>query len=496
MEHEVTPRLGPDTLGSVPSSARPAYDPRALHTGIVHLGAGAFFRAHPAAYTDDVVAAGDHRWGIHASSQRSPAVSDSLAAQDGLFSLLQRPTEGPPDARVLGVVRGSACVAADPEPVLRALGDPHVHVVTLTVTEKGYRSDGSGRLRLDDDVTADLAGRPPRTVAGLLVRGIQRRAAAGAGPLTVVSCDNLSGNGPLLRQLVLDFAGRLGGSPAAEVMDWIERHATFPATMVDRIVPATTDDDRSEVARLLGVSDEAAVVAEPFRQWVIADSFAGPRPTWEDAGAIVTDDVAGYERVKLRLLNATHSLIAYLGALAGHQTIHAALRDPLIEAAARALTDDDQMPTITAPGGMDLGAYRDEVLRRFANPALRHSTAQVAMDGSQKLPQRLLVAIRERRASGAVPVSASLLLAAWMRFLAGQDDDGNPLEVSDPMAADLRRLVDGAGPAGGIVRRVVTDAFGPDLAEDGALMDCVAGWFDALRTRGVHEALRSRQAIG
>lgn len=482
-------RLGLKSLGTVPAGLRPGYDPRALAVGIVHLGAGAFFRGHQAVYTDDVVAAGDDRWGILASSQRSPAVSDALAAQDGLYSVLRRPTDGPADARVIGAVRGSVCAARDPELVVKALGNADVHVVTLTVTEKGYRVDGAGRLRHDDELAADVRGGPPRTVVGQLVRGIQYRAGSGAGPLAVVSCDNLSGNGPLLRQLVVDLVERLGEPAAADTLAWVERNVTFPATMVDRIVPATTEDDRAEVARLLGVRDEAAVVAEPFTQWVIGDSFSGPRPAWDAVGAIITDDVAGYERVKLRLLNATHSLIAYLGALAGYRTIDAAVRDPLIEGAARALIDDDQLPTLIAPDGLDLNAYRDEVLRRFANPALGHRTEQVAMDGSQKLPQRLLAAVRERRAAGAVPVWGALLLAAWMRFLAGRDDDGRPLDVWDPMAAELGQLLGGAGSIDDAVRRVLAAAFGPELVEDRPLVDRVAGWLGALEAGGVRGAL-------
>jgi fructuronate reductase len=458
----------------------------------VHLGAGAFFRAHQACYAHAVAAAGHSDWGIMATSQRSSTVADQLSAQDGLYSVLERPTRGAAKADVVGVIRRTASAAREPEDIVDALADPTVHVVTHTVTEKGYRAAG-GRLKVDSDVEADLSGRPPLTVVGQLVRGLQKRASAGAGPITLISCDNLSDNGTILGRLVRDFSERLSEPGADVVREFIEQHTTFPSTMVDRIVPATADSDRAEVRRLLGgVRDDAAVVAEPFSQWVIADQFAGPRPPWEDAGAILTTDVAGYERVKLRLLNATHSLIAYLGALAGYTTIAEALADAQIEHVARRLIDDDQMPTLTAPDGLDLFDYRETVLERFANPALGHRTAQVAMDGSQKLPQRILSAVRERRADGAVPAMGALLIAAWMRFLAGRDDHGNPLEVSDPMAERLVPSVSRSAPARDIVRDVfsVREIFGADLGDDAPLVDAVTHWFEALRQHGVEDTLK------
>ncbi|WP_207782719.1 mannitol dehydrogenase family protein [Phytoactinopolyspora limicola] len=486
------------SLGTVPDASRPSYDPRALRVGHVHLGAGAFFRAHQAWYSHLVTTLGDHQWGILATSQRSPAVTDQLSAQDGLYTLLERPTRGTPSAHVVGVVRRTASAARDPQRIVDALASPDVHVVTLTVTEKGYRAR-HGRLASDADVEADLAGRPPVTVVGQLVRGLMARARGDAGPVAVVSCDNLSDNGTVLRGLVNDFVERLPGSDAARVATYIDAAVTFPCTMVDRIVPATLDRDRDDVRRLIGLRDEASVVAEPFTQWVIADEFHGPRPAWEKAGATLTGDVAAYERVKLRLLNATHSLIAYLGALAGYETIAEAVGDPLIEQAARDLIDHDQAPTLVAPEGVQLTSYRDEVLSRFANAALGHRTAQVGMDGSQKLPQRLLSAVRERRAVGAVPVMGALLVAAWLRFLSGRDDAGRTIEVSDPMAGRLGPLLAGTDAAMDrhTVREVlgVTEVFGPDLAGDEAFGDAVTAWYTALREHGVSDVLRGERPV-
>jgi len=475
------------TLDAIPRDSAPGYDPRGVSVGAVHLGLGAFARAHVCAYTDAVIARGDDRWGIVGTSQRSAAVPDALQPQDGLYAVLERDRDRPPRARVKGSVRRVACAAEDPLEVVRYVADPAVSVVTLTVTEKGYRSDfATGRLRHDDaEVRADVDGRSPQTVVGQLARGLERRASTDAGPLAVVCCDNLTDNGPRLRQLVGDFVSTIDGGDALQ--DWIDAQVAFPATMVDRIVPATTEADRHEAARLLGVADAGTVVAEPFSQWVIEDAFTGPRPAWETVGATLTDDVGAYEAVKLRLLNATHSLIAYLGALAGYDTIDRALEDPAIERAARALVEQDQIPTVTPPPALDLGAYRDQVLSRFANPALGHRTTQVAMDGSQKLPQRVLVAVRTRRAGGGEPRLAALLVAAWMRFLLGHNDVGQRLDVSDPVAPSLVPLLESAGPFE--ATRYALQSIAPDLAEDTTFTQMVSDWFDALSRHGVQEAL-------
>jgi fructuronate reductase len=311
---------------------------------------------------------------------------------------------------------------------------------------------------------------------------MQRRMQLGAGPLTVVSCDNLPGNGHVLSGLVTEFAELLPAAERNDLLGWIAASVRFPATMVDRIVPATTAEDRAEAARLLGLTDEGVVVAEPFRQWVVEDSFAAPRPAWELAGATLTDDVAPYEAMKLRLLNGTHSALAYLGALAGVDSIADVVADDAFAGYARALMDIDATPTLAVPAGFDLNSYKDDLLDRFANPALRHRTVQIAMDGSQKLPQRLLGTIRDRRAAGAEPLHAVLAVAAWMRFVwAGADETGRPLPLDDPMADRLRAAVAGAGDPVAVVDALlsVPEVFGADLREDTTVRRLL---IDALRT--------------
>jgi fructuronate reductase len=460
-------RLSLRTLSQVASGRRPRIDPRGLGVGIVHLGIGAFHRAHQAEFTEDAVAARGGDWGICGVTQRSPAVVEQLMPQDGLYTLL---TRGPSavDARVVGAVREVLFAGSDP--VVARLADPAVRVVTLTVTEKGYRHDPtSGRMRRDDPLTAsDARGGPPRTVVGQIVRGLEARMRDDAGPVTVLSCDNLSHNGRTLAALVDDFVTLVpAGRPLAS---WIAENVRFPSSMVDRIVPATTAADHAEVRRLIGLDDEGAVVTEPFRQWVIEDDFTAGRPAWDAAGALFTDDVTPYEVMKLRMLNGAHSALAYLGALAGCDTIASAMAHEAFATVAHRLMHDDARPTLDPPpAGIDLDEYTGQLLDRFANPALHHRTVQVAMDGSQKLPQRLLSTLRARRAAGESPRWVALAVAAWMRWVwADRLDDGSPRVLDDPLAPVLQQAVSGATPAAQVVDRLldVRVVFGDDLRDD------------------------------
>jgi fructuronate reductase len=435
------------SFANLPADHLLAMDPHELKVGIVHLGLGAFHRAHQAVFTERAgLVTGETRWAISGVSQRSATVRDQLLPQDGLYSALSR-GRAETTVQVIGSIREVLCAPEDPAAVVARIADPGVAVVTLTVTEKGYRAAAGGGLDLTDpEIQADLSGRPPRTVIGQLAAGLAGRVSTGAGPLTVVSCDNLVANGPFLGRLVENYAAALplGGSRA----DLFEQLAAarFPASMVDRIVPATTDVDRAGAERLLAVRDEAVVVAEPFIQWVIEDDFAGPRPAWDKAGAVLTGDVAPWEQAKLRMLNATHSMLAYLGGLRGYDTIAEAVLDDELAGLATELMTVDVIPTLTPPDGLDLTAYGASVLERFANPALRHRTAQVAMDGSVKLPVRLLGTVRDRLAAGAEPRLLSLAVAAWMVYVAvGVDAKGRKLPLDDPLAAVLQAAVESAG---------------------------------------------------
>jgi mannitol-1-phosphate/altronate dehydrogenase len=447
----------------------PAVDPRQLSIGVVHLGLGAFHRAHQAVVTERAaVASGETRWGITGVSQRSATVRDQLAPQDGLYGVLERGL-GDPSIQVIGSIREVLTAPEDPEAVVARIADPAVAVVTLTVTEKGYRAAGAGLDLNDPEIQADLTGRPPRTVVGQLAAGLARR----VEPLTIVSCDNLVANGPFLRKLVGEYFEALGKVP--EVFE----ATRFPASMVDRIVPATTDADRDEAARLLGVRDEAVVVAEPFLQWVIEDDFAGDRPAWELGGAVLTDDVAPWEQAKLRMLNATHSMLAYLGALRGYETIAEAVRDDELATLARRLMTEDVVPTLTPPDGLDLASYGATVLERFANPALKHRTTQVAMDGSVKLPVRMLGTVRDRLAAGAEPEVISLAVAAWMTYVVKTE----PLD--DPQAAQLKTALAGASEPAAVVDALlaVDSIFTPELRDSTVLRELLVSQVGELLSR-------------
>lgn len=458
--------------------AGPAVDPQATGIGIVHLGVGAFHRAHQAVLTEDAAAAaGETCWGILGVTQRSASVVEQLAPQDGLYGVLTKGRDTT-SLRIIGSMRGVAFPGADTARILATIAAPTTHVVTLTVTEKGYRAGADGTLDLADaDVVADLETlrdeiggasgaavhdedghpvevSPGRSPIGLLVRGLAQRYAETGAPVTVLTCDNMVDNGHVVERLVrqfIDAAAR--DDDATGLRTWLDASVTFPCTMVDRIVPKTTEADRAEAQELTGVRDEGLVVGEPFLQWVIEDRFAGPRPAWERVGATLTDDVAPFEQAKLRMLNGTHSLLAYLGALKGHRLIADAMVDPELDAAARELLWDDVIPTLVAPSGVNLTEYAESILERFANPATGHTTIQVAMDGSKKLPFRVLGTVADRLAAGVVPEGAARAVAAWIVFVArGTTFAGDPLVLDDPLADVLQETA--AGTEDGLVARV------------------------------------------
>jgi fructuronate reductase len=469
-------------------------DPRRLGIGIVHIGVGAFHRAHQAQFTEDAIAAAGGDWGISGIAPRSAVVVDQLAPQDGLYTVLTRGPNGS-NAGVVGALREVLFAGSHSVDVLARIASPAVRVVTLTVTEKGYRHDpATGRLRRDDEgINADLAGSPPRTVIGLLVRGLQARMAADADPIAVLCCDNLASNGRTLRGLVTEFVDRLPGGQGRRLQSWIADNASFPNCMVDRMVPATTPTDRADVTRLIELDDEAAVVTEPFRQWVIEDDFPAGRPAWDRAGVLLTDDVGAYEVMKLRMLNGAHSALAYLGALAGCETIADAMAREAFAAVAQRLMRNDAEPSLDVPDGFDVGSYERQLVERFANPWLRHRCVQVAMDGSQKLPQRVLATVRARRSVGAEPRWAAFAVAAWMRWVWSEHTDvGSPRVLDDPLAPALSRAVGAATSPAQVVDRLlgVREIFGDDLVADPVVRGLLVDSLQTLTAEGALEAAR------
>jgi fructuronate reductase len=479
-------RLSLNTLDRLPADcACPAYDVGAVRIGIVHLGIGAFHRAHQAVYVDDRLAAGETEWAICGASLRSPETADALGPQDGLYTVAIRSGLGE-QLRAIGAVRRLLVAPQGPTALLDAMADPAVRIVSLTVTEKGYCHDpATGDLRPDHpDVAVDLAEpERPRSVPAVLVEALRRRRAAGVEPFTVLCCDNLPENGRTVGRVLAQFAGLR--DPA--LGRWIEDAVACPSTMVDRIVPATGDADRSAIAARLGVSDAWPVVTEPFTQWVIEDRFSNGRPRFEDAGAELVANVAPYELMKLRLLNGSHSTLAYLGYLAGYETVSDVMTDAAFVRLVQALMDEEVTQTLPLPRGADLTGYKRSLRERFTNPALKHRTWQIAMDGTQKLPQRLLGTVRDRLAAGAPIPRLALGVAAWMRYVTGIDEQGDPIDVRDPLAERLRALTDAAGLVANRLAPAlfsVREVFGNDLPRDPHFTKPVTDALDALFRKG------------
>ncbi|HEV2957288.1 MAG TPA: mannitol dehydrogenase family protein [Xanthobacteraceae bacterium] len=458
------PRLSLARVSELPSSvARPGYDVAGVACGILHLGIGAFHRAHQAFYTDAALAGGETGWGIVGASLRAASVRDRLAPQNCLYTLVEKSGAGA-RRRVIGAVRDVIYAPEDRARLPALIADPRIRIVSLTVTEKGYCHDpASGRLNpAHPDIVHDL-GEPqaPVSAIGILVAGLRQRRRAGA-PITLLSCDNLPHNGAVLRGLVLDFAARL--DPVAA--QWIERAVAFPCSMVDRIVPATTDALIEETTAALGFADLAPVQCEPFSQWVVEDRFAAGRPAWDKAGAEMVADVAPFEEMKLRLLNGSHSMLAYLGYLSGFEYIWQVMRAPEYVALMREMMRAEVQPRLALNGRYDLATYQQTLIERFANPALAHRCYQIAMDGSQKLPQRLLGTIRVNLAAGLPIRRLALAVAAWMRYVGGIDERGNRIAVQDPLADELAaRVARAGGDPGAIVDALlaVRAVFGDDL---------------------------------
>ncbi|UZW57737.1 mannitol dehydrogenase family protein [Sphingobium sp. JS3065] len=423
-------RLSAATLDRLPAGIdRFGYDRAAQAVGIVHFGIGAFHRAHQAVYCDRAMDAGQRDWMICGVSLRSAEVADQLNPQDGLYTVAERSENGT-RLRVVGAVREVLVATASPEAVIDRIAAPATRIISFTVTEKGYCRAADGTL------DPALAGES--SLYRFVAEGLARRRAAGLRGVTLLSCDNLADNGPQLERLMQAYLA--ARDPA--LAGWVADHCRFPMTMIDRIVPATTVEDRDAAQAATGLRDEGMIATEPFSQWVIEDRFAGPRPRWEEVGAQLVADVAPYETAKLRMLNGAHSAIAYLGLQRGHAHVHEAVADPGLREMAERLMRREAAPTIAAAPGQDLSAYADRLMARFANPALPHRLIQIAMDGSQKIPQRWLGTLAASRASGHECPVILTALGAWLGHVRG-DNAARWGAVDDPLAGDLTALWQG-----------------------------------------------------
>lgn len=466
-------------------------------TGIVHLGLGNFHRAHVAVYTALALQAQEGPWGIAGFANRSHRVVDAMRRQDLRYSVLQLSDERR-DAGVVAVHRDARVAAEDREAFARAVADPRCRILTLTISELGYgRSPRTNRLDTEQpEVRADLTDpEHPRSTIGMLAHALARRSEGGL-PLTVLSCDNLQGNGEVTRAMLAEYAALSALGP--DVERFLEDRVAFPNSMVDRIVPATTAAMSDEVERLLGVRDECPVPAEEFSMWVFEDGFAAGRPAWEAAGAIPSEEVHAYELVKLRLLNGSHSLMAYLGALEGCETIADCWRESFIRDAVLAGIHADYLPTIAVPTGFDTDGYVASLGRRFANRAVAHRTAQVATDGSAKLLQRIPDAAAFGLEAGRMPHLLALTVAAWI--CAAVPPDGfaaGPIaaEMREPAREGLAAAVRGAHSPAEHARAVLDGGFFPDtLTRHRTFVDRVAELVTTITRHGARAAAREATA--
>ncbi|MGX7875604.1 mannitol dehydrogenase family protein [Mesorhizobium sp. ORM6] len=482
------------TLQWLPATAKiPAYDRGKVVPGIVHLGVGAFHRAHQAAYIDDCLTAGETDWSIIGVSLRSPDTRDALAPQDGLYTLAIR-SSGEEQLRVIGSIGSMLVAPEDPDAVLAALTDPRTRIVTLTITEKAYlRAAGGGLDTAHPDIVHDLARpRMPKTAHGFLAEALARRLAAGTPPFTVLCCDNLPANGATLHRLLMEFAAlrdaRLAQTGNAGLARHIADAVAFPSSMVDRIVPATTDADRARIAADLGVEDAWPVMTEPFCQWVVEDNFPDGRPAWEKFGVTMVEDVRPFEDMKLRLLNGAHSAIAYLGLLSGHATVDRAFADPAIRQFVDALWAE-AIPTLPGNAGLDTASYTAELAKRFSNTALAHRTAQIANDGSQKLPQRIIGSAMDRLHAGARPRHLTLVIAAWTAACEARGKTLPEGHFTDPLDTAMTVIAERRLAATEIVTAVFDlTGFANGVPERAALMDLTAAHLELLRRGGPIEA--------
>nr|WP_237437638.1 mannitol dehydrogenase family protein [Altericroceibacterium endophyticum] len=430
--------MSPDTISRLPGGVtRPSYD-RSQPIGIVHFGIGAFHRAHQAHYTDACLEAGERGWMIAGVSLRSSTVARQMNPQGGMYTLTQRSDEEP-ETQVVGSVREVLVADKDQSVISDNIASPDCHIVSFTVTEKGYCRAADGSLDFDQAKNGFYP---------LLEKALARRQAAGLPGLTLLSCDNLSGNGKQLGRLM----GQWLDKHSPQVATWFREHCTTPDSMVDRIVPASTEQDLAELEERIGLRDEAGIFTESFSQWTIENSFADAHPAWDKFGVQIVPSVEPYETAKLRMLNGAHSLLAYAGLDAGYSFVHEAIADPALRAMTQRLMRDEAAPTINPGKGQDLSAYADELIRRFDNPALQHRLIQIAMDGSQKIGQRWLdtLAIQGKRDNSCPAILTAL--AHWLRHIRG---DIRP--VDDPRAQEFENVWKEAG-----IEGIVKAMFGSD----------------------------------
>ncbi len=462
------------------------FDRSQLKSKIVHLGFGAFHRAHQGLYTSELAQKGNSDWGYcEVNLFGGEALIQALREQDHLYTVLEKGADGF-TAKISGSIVESLHSDIDGiDTVLQKMVESQVAIVSLTVTEKGYCADAaSGKLDAQNPmIVSDLAAPDkPSSAIGVIVEALRLRKEAGLKPFTVMSCDNIQENGHVAKAAVLQFAALRD----EQLSQWIEANVTFPCTMVDRIVPAATDEALTEIGDYLGVYDPCGIACEPFRQWVIEDNFVAGRPDWDVVGAQFVADVVPYEEMKLRMLNGTHSFLAYLGYLGGYQHISDTMADENYKAVALKVMLEAQAPTLSMPEGTDLEGYAKRLIERFVNPALKHRTWQIAMDGSQKIPQRFGGSLRHHLANGTSFELIATAIAGWVRYTTAVDEQGEAIDVQDPMAAKLQALYGEHGTGADVVKIVLglESIFPAELGQNPQVVEQVTQAYEKLIADG------------
>jgi mannitol 2-dehydrogenase len=467
----------------------PAYDRDLVTPGVVHFGVGGFHRAHQAMYQDRLMNEGAALdWGICGIGVMAEdhQMKEALAAQDGLYTLVLKHSDGTYEPRVIGSIVEYLFAPDDPEAVIEKMVAETTRIVSLTITEGGYNiNDATGEFDVaNPDVRHDLdPGAVPRTTFGLITEALRRRRKQGLAPFTVMSCDNLEGNGELTRRVFTAFA-RLR---ELDLGDWVQRGVRFPNSMVDRITPVTTDADRAEVRERFGIDDRWPVVCEPFTQWVLQDYFSDGRPPYEQAGVQLVDQVEPYELMKLRLLNGSHQAMCYFGYLAGYRLVHEAAQDPLFQNFLLGYMDSEAIPTLAPVPGVDLDGYKHTVIERFSNPQVRDTIARLCAQSSDRIPKWLLPVVRQQLATGGDIRRSAAVVASWARYAEGVDEQGEPIEVVDRIRERLTKLARCTDPYAFIANR---DVFG-DLADEPRFADAYRSALASLRQRGARATLES-----
>ena len=474
----------------------PGYDRRQVTTGIVHIGVGGFHRSHQAMYIDTLMNRGAAMdWGICGIGVQpsNTTMRDALAAQDGLYTLVLRHGDGTWEPRVIGSIVEYLFAPDDPGAVIEKMAAPATRIVSLTVTEGGYHLDAvTGEFDASDPpVLADLrAGAAPRTVFGLVTEALARRRDRGIPAFTILSCDNIQGNGHVSQRVFTAFASLRD----PELADWMASHVRFPNCMVDRITPVTTDADRESLSRRFGIEDRWPVLCEPFTQWVLEDSFADGRPVLEDAGVQIVPDVEPYELMKLRLLNASHQALCYPGYLVGYRLVHEVTSDPLFAGFLLDYMRGEAIPTLRPVPGIDLAAYAHQLIERFSNPEVGDTVARLCANASDLIPKFLLPVVREQLAAGGPFTRAAAVVACWARYCEGADESGEAIEMDDALASPLRAAalrgaaLRGRGSHPAAFLEDNRSVFG-ELADEPRFVGVYLGMLESLRSRGVRATL-------